>query len=270
MDLDILGVHYRFSGNSARWLGFCSQLWEPFVTERADPAYTVRLDEHGVKVRLVLPGLEPLLLADPWSVANAIKHSVVEHALERAKSVWGIHAAVVARGDACVLLAGASRAGKTSLCLELLERGWSYASDDLAPIVVGAAEVLPFPRAMALRDPDVWDRYSEKWNPPGWLPRPVGPFQLPASLFRLVGSQPIDPTHVFFVNPDHSEAPICNPLSRGLAAVQLSQYVRWLGEPDLETLSKLILKVKPHNLAYRTLHEGAVQVERACSDSKRP
>jgi hypothetical protein len=45
-----------------------------------------------------------------------------------------VHAAVAARGKRAVLFTGESGAGKSVLSLRLARRGWTYVSDDLAPI----------------------------------------------------------------------------------------------------------------------------------------
>jgi hypothetical protein len=46
-------------------------------------------------------------------------------------SLFGVHAAAVACGDKCVLLAGSSGAGKSTAALALLLAGWSVLGDDL-------------------------------------------------------------------------------------------------------------------------------------------
>lgn len=266
IDLDLLGVAYRLSSNSARWLRFMRQLWEPFLAELVQPSFAIDIEESVSGIDLRLPGLDPLLLEDPWAVANAIKHSLVDHALQSATGVVAIHAALVEKAGARVLLVGASGAGKTTLCLELLDRGWRYGSDDVAPVVAGDGRVVAFPRALAVRETQVWDRYVGSWKPPRWVPRPVADFQLPPSIFALMRRVPCRPTHLFFIDPDHSSTKEPSPLSRGLAITQLSQYVRWVGDPDLRSVVKLGRSAEALTLRYRDPVEGGDLVSAACFD----
>ena len=76
-----------------------------------------------------------------------------------------VHAGVVAWKGCAVLLPGASRAGKTTLVMELLKRGAIYYSDEYA-LLDGEGRVHPYPRALMPRDADGWPRPTlpSAWN----------------------------------------------------------------------------------------------------------
>jgi len=62
-----------------------------------------------------------------------------------------LHAAVVAGERGAVVLAGPPGAGKTTLALALLERGFSFFSDDVCPLHRKTRLVHPFPRSAWVR-----------------------------------------------------------------------------------------------------------------------
>lgn len=62
-----------------------------------------------------------------------------------------LHAGAVAPPDGdCVLLAAPAGHGKSTLTLELARRGWTFFSDDFAPLDLSCGEVSPFPRAVGI------------------------------------------------------------------------------------------------------------------------
>jgi hypothetical protein len=72
--------------------------------------------------------------------------------LQRA-DLFFLHAAVVALDDRAVVLSAPSGTGKSTLALALLENGFDYLSDELAPIDVQRLTVHPFPHALCLKSP---------------------------------------------------------------------------------------------------------------------
>ena len=77
----------------------------------------------------------------------------VEHGLYRnallASDTLVVHSAVLQFRKRIVLLVGSSGAGKTTLTLGLLNQGWKFLSDELAPLAPGNGFVRPFPRCPA-------------------------------------------------------------------------------------------------------------------------
>jgi len=88
-------------------------------------------------------------------VAEVIHHLDADLVIElqmRRPDLFFIHAAVLGRGRGAHLLAGPSGAGKSTTCWGLLQRrGFTYLSDELAPIDLERGVVLPFPRALHLK-----------------------------------------------------------------------------------------------------------------------
>jgi hypothetical protein len=80
----------------------------------------------------------------------------------RRPDLYFLHAAVVAKGDWVGVVPSPPHTGKSTLTLALLERGFTYLSDELAPMDTRSVSVEPYPRAVCLKSP------------------PPKPFRLPA------------------------------------------------------------------------------------------
>jgi hypothetical protein len=127
----------------ARWAG-------PLRSPTGADALRIRMRTQGVGApclelergrRLVQEAAEDLLPA---------LEGFLYHRLSRVdRGLTVLHAAVAARGKRAALFLGESGAGKSVLSLRLARRGWTYLSDDLAPLegaAEGAARVLALPR----------------------------------------------------------------------------------------------------------------------------
>jgi hypothetical protein len=78
-----------------------------------------------------------------------------------------LHAAALERDRAAWLFVGESGAGKSTTAWGLLHHGFSYLSDELAPIDLGTLKVIPYPHALCLKR------------------RPPPPYRLPAEALDL-------------------------------------------------------------------------------------
>jgi hypothetical protein len=63
------------------------------------------------------------------------------------------HAAALERQGKGLMLLGGPAAGKSTLALALVRSGFGYLSDEFAVVSPEAAEVLPFPNAICIKDP---------------------------------------------------------------------------------------------------------------------
>lgn len=108
---------------------------------------------NGASVRLVAGALRVP------QVYNLLYRTLVR-ALE---GVYLLHAAVVAASGRAWLISGPSGSGKTSLGRALLQRGFGFLSDDLAPLGVDGGQIHPFPRRLGI-DPATWQGTAA---PPG-------------------------------------------------------------------------------------------------------
>ncbi len=66
--------------------------------------------------------------------------------------LYFLHAAVLARNGSAFLFPAPPGSGKSTLAWALLNRGFEYLSDELAPLNLETLEVLPFPRPLCLKE----------------------------------------------------------------------------------------------------------------------
>lgn len=142
-------------------------------------------------------------------------------AIEKSRpDLYFVHSAALVEDGTATLLVGDSGAGKSTTCYALCVSGMGYLSDELAAIEPRSGQVLPYPRAICL-----------KQDPPA-------PLRLPTSLLRTewtlhaqassLGSEVVKSgaslSRIIFVRWSVSHArPTMKPISRGEAALRLYQ-----------------------------------------------
>jgi hypothetical protein len=84
--------------------------------------------------------IQPSVLFD-W-VARQILDCFIQH---HADLLW-LHSAVLVKENRALLLAGPAAQGKSTLSAHLGNSGWTYFSDEVAPIRMNSDSVLPYPR----------------------------------------------------------------------------------------------------------------------------
>ena len=73
----------------------------------------------------------------------------------RAHEYLMVHAAVLERGGACVLLPAPPGSGKSTLCAALAHHGWRLLSDELALVRLADGLVAPLPRPVSLKNASI-------------------------------------------------------------------------------------------------------------------
>ena len=89
------------------------------------------------------------------TVVDAIRnlnHELVHGLMLRRRDLFYVHAGVVSLGGEAMILPGLSRAGKSTLVLAMLQQGASFLSDELLVFDPLDKTLLPFPRALKIRD----------------------------------------------------------------------------------------------------------------------
>jgi hypothetical protein len=80
-----------------------------------------------------------------------IEHQIIRNTVLQTSEYLAIHAAAVAGPRGALLLAGEGSSGKSSLCAELVARGFGFLSDELALVHLKRKAVRPFARAILLK-----------------------------------------------------------------------------------------------------------------------
>lgn len=122
-----------------------------------------------------------------------------------------LHAAAVERDRRVALLVAPSGTGKSTIAWALVNSGFRYLSDELAPIALATLQVQPYPHALCL-----------KWEPPA-------PFCLPVETLRTSYTLHI-PVELLLGGVCREEA--------SLAAIFFLRYDRQIGEPQAKPISR--------------------------------
>ncbi len=264
--MEVLGTPYLIESDR-RWRDFLAQLWAPFVVpaiEHRPVDACICEEESGWSLDFSAGwGVEDV---DPWSLANELRNALFSTVLgATAGNVVALHAAVVERDGAGLLLAGSSGSGKTTLTLELVGRGWTYHSDDLAPIHIDSGMVASFPKPLHVKDLSRWELYRQRWNPPSWVPAPSHTFLVPAFAFEPATNALVAPRHLFFPRYDPRETARLERFSAARAvtwgAPNLLASPR-LGRGGMEVVIRLCKQVDSAEVVYGSAAEGADLIER--------
>jgi hypothetical protein len=76
-----------------------------------------------------------------------LKYQLLVQFIRKRQDLLWLHAAAVERNGKALIFAGPSGQGKSTLSTRLYELGWSFMSDDIAPVRMSSNEVLPFPQS---------------------------------------------------------------------------------------------------------------------------
>ena len=155
-------------------------LWKPFLMSEGEERHgevLVRAQPAGYSI--TSPGRDVNVI-DGWRVLVETRNDAVRLGLSATSGVIDLHGAVLVREEQALLLLGDAWAGKTTMALALVERGWRYYSDDLAVIGVDDGLVRPIPKPPGVKAYP-WRTMRHFWDP---LPLALG-----------------EPTHSFVIPP---------------------------------------------------------------------
>lgn len=122
-----------------------------------------RLGQAGVPIEAELePSADGFTIAvagrpaarapDLITAVRAFNHELLHAVMLRHPHLLFVHAGVVAKAGRAIVLPGLSRAGKSTLVLALLRAGAQLLSDELLAYDPATARLLPFARAVKVRD----------------------------------------------------------------------------------------------------------------------
>jgi hypothetical protein len=192
--------------------------------------YVVESCRQGFNLRISRRGSEPLTAADDGEFLFLIEKDMTIELQKLRRDLYFIHAAALTVSRRAFLLVGASQKGKSTMTWALLHHGFSYLSDELAPLNLDALEVLPYPHALCLKR------------------EPPGPYSLPDKTLRtsstlhiptrelpnFISFEPLPVRAIFFLEYDPSRrSPDVRRLSQAEAAARLfTQALNPLAHPE--------------------------------------
>jgi hypothetical protein len=127
-------------------------LFRPMISPyRAQSGGEVRVAVFGDQVEVLSDGRVVSESSLGSNYLRAFYRQIVCHFVDRLPRLVWLHAGAAAFADGAVVLPGEWARGKSSLVMELSRRGWSFLSDDIAPLDVSAGTVVPFPTTPQIR-----------------------------------------------------------------------------------------------------------------------
>jgi hypothetical protein len=117
------------------------------ITSEKTLSVSARLQDQHHQPFLVING-EKCLLEDHPNPSKCAFRNILERLMGEFVDFLIFHAAVVAKDGEALIIAGLPSSGKTTLAIELLERGFTFFSDDFCPIHRMTRLVHPFPRSL--------------------------------------------------------------------------------------------------------------------------
>lgn len=238
--LALLDGHFHLTSDDGAMLSFVRDLWAPFQVEKAPAdAIGILVERSGDRWRMESPGEPGGAATDPWVFAAVLRNALSRRAIADATSIVPLHGAAVERDGVFVALAAPPESGKTTLLLELLERGWRLVTDDLIPIDPRDLTARPFPKPLSVREPQRWRRFAGRWPVPGWLPEPQTVGLIPATAFECVEASPFRPDLLVFPAFSTETPPGTDPLTPAQTVAATAANLHPAGRATPERLAAL-------------------------------
>ena len=185
-----------------------------------------------------------------------------------------LHSGSLAINGSGIILPGSSKAGKSSLTMALLIRGFGYFSDELTAISTTSGELAAFPKPLSCRDPnlfpDLLDR-EEIWLGPrmiedrtnGHIKSPVW-FAHPEDIRPASISEPVKVSFMIFPQYAPEEVVRLVPMPKAQAMRKLVRHTLnfpTLGESGFRQLATIVENAKAYALSGNGLPASADLVE---------
>lgn len=168
------------------------------------------------------PGEPRVYANDLWEAAIVVRNIMIHDSLAACDRVVGVHAAVLVHDGEAVLLAGSSGVGKSTLTLHLIEQGWEYLSDDLAPLDLLTGQVYRFPKPLNIKDLSSWEGMQSKVVLPSATP-PLHSYLIPGQALPLSQRVSVKPAFLVFPRFGPKTAPSLRKLSPGEAVARAAR-----------------------------------------------
>jgi hypothetical protein len=262
--LTLLDSSFCITSEDDRMVELVRLLWEPFVSAKVPEGTPIEIDAGEDGWRFLAPRDPGAVAKDPWVFAAVLRNFLSRRSIQEASGIVPLHGAAVEREGAFLVLSGPPKAGKTTLMLELLARGWRLVTDDLVPLEETGGSARPFPKPLSIREPERWRRYRERWDVPEWLPVPAGTALIPATAFPRTEVDVYSPSALVFSRWEATGAPDVEALAPARAVALCAENLHLPAGPgDLGTLSALCAAVPACRIRYGTT-ESALELLEKC------
>lgn len=188
---------------------------------------------------------------------RTLNHELVHGLMLRRRELFYVHAGVVAVDGEALILPGLSRAGKSTLVLALLQQGADFLSDELLVFDPSDKTLLPFPRAVKVRDECV--AYFPTLAS-AFVGQGEGRFLQFDALGDLCIARTATPAHIAAPRWEAAVVDKVEPLSRGQGLVHLTESVLNFGSHgpgSIDHLAELVGAASCSSVTWSDPHAAA-------------
>lgn len=224
------------------------------------------------QARLEIDGLTPFLPLPANQAAPLLEWSLNWAIASRALGYLVMHAAVVARDDAALVLPGFPGAGKSTLCASLCWLGgWRLLSDELAILDPPTGDLAPNPRPIALKNEsiDLVSRFPGVRLGPSYADTrkgTVGHAAAPEASIRAA-DRPARCRWVVFPRYSPGVAASVERIDRAEAFALISEQSfnkERMGEAGFSALCRMLDGASCHAIDYGSTEQGLALIESIC------
>lgn len=200
----------------------CSELllatYGCFQSPAMGPALTYlvrRVEDGGFVIRR---GATRLLASDDGDFLYLFEKDLTIEVQKLRHELYFVHAAALAYKGKGLMLVASSGGGKSTTTWALTHHGFLYLSDELAPIELQAHNILPYPRALSLKNPP-----PESYPLPQRVLRTARTLHVPSDALPAgIQRTPVSLAAAFFLSySPEAASPQVRPMGQAEAAARL-------------------------------------------------
>jgi hypothetical protein len=216
--LVILGVSIRLLCFDAASRVLVLGNFSAFVTEDEPTAtLTFEIRPQADVYAISSPHRAPEICHDSYELIYYLEKALTIDVQMQRQDLFFLHGAALSRGPHAYLFVAPPGSGKSTTTWGLVHHGFSYLSDEMAPIDLGSLEVQPYPHAICLKNPP-----PAPYELPGAAIRTSRTIHVPATSIASITHHPVRLRSIFFNRYDeHASEPNARPISKGEAAALL-------------------------------------------------
>ena len=187
---------------------------------RSEGNVDIELKSVGDSVEIVIDRKQVACVTGQGHLLHELDNRLAYELQRRVPQFYFVHSACLAKDGLATMIMGDSGAGKSTTAYGLAAAGLEYLSDELSPVDVESHLVLPYPRAICLKnDPPAPLELPDEYLRSEWTLH-VDPCRLGAS----IANEPRQLERIVFLTHEPgTEAPRLKRLSSSEAALRLYQ-----------------------------------------------
>ena len=154
--LKLFGKRIKITSESEYLIGLVELNYGAFVVNSDsstdyDLFYELKVDNAQINFEIVRNKTFTLHSQDVYLFIYQLEKDITVEMQYLCKELFFMHGAVLEKNGELVILTGNSGAGKSTTTWGLLNNGFNYLSDELAPINLESMHVSPYPHAVCLK-----------------------------------------------------------------------------------------------------------------------